>query len=159
VLHARCRARFLAGLQAGGAADLTDDAGALSGLGDVTRRHRPAWIDPEAAAIKIFRRLTVELHRLLAALGNPNKLQKARATPCPVLPEPRHFVPEALHRGAAVLVAEIRQVGVDVVHRRAPSPGLDRPAARDPDRRVRPLHRPRPDVHIALLVEPAVEGE
>src|SRR5207302_3472276 len=68
-----------------------------------------------------------------------------------------HLLPEAVHRGAAVLEAEIGQVGVDVIHLRAPLPGLDRAAARDPDRRVRLLHRPRPDVHIALLVEAAVE--
>jgi len=36
-------------------------------------------------------------------------------------------------------------------------PGLDRAATRDPDRRMRLLHRPRPDVDIALLVEAAVE--
>src|SRR5204862_4859996 len=40
---------------------------------------------------------------------------------------------------------------------RAPLPGLDRAAARNPDRRMRLLDGPRPDVDIALLVEAAVE--
>ena len=76
-----------------------------------------------------------------------------------ILAQPRHFVPEPVHRRAADLVAVVRQVAVDVVHLGAPSPGLHRAAARHPDRRMRRLDRPRPDVHVALLVEPPVEGE
>src|SRR6516164_3770967 len=159
VLHPRRCPRLLPGLHISGAANLPDDAGALRRLGDIARRHRPARIDPEAAAVEIFGRFAVQLKRLLAALGDPDKLQKAGAIWVPVLAKPRHLVPEALHRGAAVLEAKIGQIGVDVVHRRAPLPGLDRTTAGDPDRRVRLLYRPWPDVDVALLVEAAVEGE
>ena len=57
------------------------------------------------------------------------------------------------------LVAEVGEVGVDVVELRAPLPGLDRAAARDPDRRVRLLDRPRPRVDVAELVEASVPRE
>src|SRR5215472_8348511 len=107
VLHARRRARRLARLQAGGAADLADDAGALRRLGDVAWRHRPARVDAQAAAVKIFRRLAVEAHRLLAALSDADRLQKAGAVRVSLLAEAVHLLPEAMHRGAAVLVAEI----------------------------------------------------
>src|SRR5271165_1074399 len=153
VLHLRCRPRRLAGLEAGGAADLADDAGALRRLGDIARRHRPARVDAQAPAIKILRGLAVEPHRLLAALGDPDRLQKPGAIGVPLLAEPVHLLPKAVHRRAAVLEAEIGEIGVHVVHLRAPLPRLDRAAARDPDRRVRLLDGARPDVHIALLVE------
>ncbi len=135
VLHMRCRAGLLAGLEAGGAADLPDDPGALRCLGDVARRHRPARIDAQAAAIEIFGWLTIEPHRLFPAFGDADELQKAGAIRVPVLAEPRHLVPETLHRRAPVLVPEIGQIGVDIIHLGAPLPGLDRAAARDPDRR------------------------
>jgi hypothetical protein len=60
----------LAGLEAGGPADLADDAGALRRLRDIAGRHRPARVDAQAAAVEIFRRLAIEPHRLLAALGD-----------------------------------------------------------------------------------------
>ena len=113
----------------------------------------------QAAAVEILGRLAVEPVGLLAGLGDADELQKAGVIRVSVLAEPVHLVPEAVHRRLAGLVAEIGQVGVDVVHLGAPVPGLDRAAARDPDRRVRLLHRPRPDVDIALLVEAAVEGK
>src|SRR6516164_11557702 len=100
VLHPRRRPRLLASLQAGGAADLADDTGALRRLGDVAGRHRPARVYPEAAAVEILGRLAVELQRLLAALGDADELQKAGPVRVPVLAEPRHLVPKALHRGA-----------------------------------------------------------
>ncbi len=59
----------------------------------------------------------------------------------------------------AGLVAVVGEVAVHVVHLRAPAPGLDRAAAGNPDRRMRLLDRPRPDVDVALLVVAAVEGE
>src|SRR5258708_28239830 len=89
----------------------------------------------QAAAIEIFGRLLVELHRLFARLGDADELQKAGAVGIAVLAEPLHLAPEAHHRLAPGLVAEIREVAVDVVHLRAPLPGLERAAARDPDRR------------------------
>src|ERR1700756_5691991 len=77
VLHPRRRPRLLAGLEASGAADLADNTGALCGLGDVAGGHRPARVDPQAAAIKIFGRLAAKLHRLLTALTDSDELQKA----------------------------------------------------------------------------------
>src|SRR6202043_102283 len=111
----------------------------------------------QAAAVEILGRLAVQLHRLLAALGDADELQEAGAVRIQILAEPLHLLPEALHRGGAVLEAEIRKVRVDVIHLRAPLPGLDRAAAWDPHRRVRPLYRARPDVDVALLVVAAVE--
>src|SRR5262249_24789667 len=110
-------------------------------------------------SVEILGRLAVELHRLVAAFRHSDKLQEAGAVRVPVLAEPRHLVPKAVHRGAAVLVAEVGEIRVDVIHLRAPLPGLDRAAAGDPYRRVRLLHRARPDVDVALLVVAAVEGD
>src|SRR5207248_6394446 len=115
--------------------------------------------DVEAAAIEIFRRLRIELHRLLAGLGDPDELQEARAVGVPVLAQARHLLPETVDGRASCLVAVVGEVTVDVVHLRAPLPGLDRAAAGDPDRWMRLLHRPRPDIDVALLIESAVEGE
>src|SRR5439155_21878934 len=77
----------------------------------------------------------------------------------PVFAEPVHLLPKAVHRGLPRQVAKIGQVGVDMISLGAPAPGFDRAAAWDPDRRVRLLYRPGPDVDIALLVEAAVEGK
>src|SRR6516162_11615495 len=87
VLHARRRACRLAGLQAGGAADLADDAGPLRRLGDIAGRHRPARVDTQAAAVEIFRRLAVEAHRLLAARGNADRLQEPGSVRVPLFAE------------------------------------------------------------------------
>ena len=126
----------------------------------VAGRQREARIDMQAAAVEILGRLGVEVERLLAALGDADELQEAGAVGIAVLAELGHLVPEALHRRQPGLVAVVRQVAVDVVHLRAPPPGLDRAAAGNPDRRMRVvLDRPRPDVDVALLVEAAVEGE
>ena len=133
--------------------------GAHGAFGDIARRRRPARIGVEAAAIEVLGRFAIQLHRLLARLRHADELQEAGAIRIAVLAQARHLGPEPVHRRLAVLVAEIRQVGVDVVHPRAPLPGLDRAAAGDPHRRMRTLHRTRPDVHVALLVEAAVERE
>src|SRR5207248_1978156 len=139
-------------VEAGGAADLPLHPGALRRFGDVARRHRPARIDTQAAAVEIFRGRAIELHRLLAALRDADELQEARAVGVQILVEPLHLLPEAVHCGAAVLEAEIGEIRVNVVHLRAPLPSLDRAAAGDPYRRMRTLHRTRPDIDIALLV-------
>src|SRR5579875_3521455 len=123
-LHLGRRARLLAGGKAGGAADLALDAGALRRLGDIAGWHRPARIDAQAAAVEILGRLAIEPKRLRPALGNPDKLQKAGAIAVALLAKPRHLGPEPVHRRLTVLVAEIGQVGVDVVHGRAPLPSL-----------------------------------
>ena len=142
-----------------GAADLAFDAGALRRLGDVARRRRPHRIGVQAAAIEILGGFAIQLQRLLTRFRDADELQEAGAIWIAVLAQARHFAPEAVHRRLAVLVAEIRQIRVDVVHARAPLPRLDRAAAGNPHRRMRLLHRARPDVHIALLVIAAVEGE
>src|SRR6185503_13165859 len=96
---------------------------------------------------------------VLAAFADADELQEARLIGIALLAEPVHFGPETIHRGAAGLVAVVRQIAVDVIHLGAPAPRLDRAAAGHPDRRMRILHRPRPDVHIPLLIEAAVESE
>src|SRR5205085_10648193 len=131
---------------------------ALRLLAGITRRTGEARVDVEAAAVEILGRLAIQLERLLARLGDPDELQKPGMVRVPVLAEPVHLLPEPVHRRLPGLVAVIRQVAVDVVHFGAPPPGLDRAAARDPDRRPRLLHRARPDIDVALLVEAAVEG-
>ena len=113
----------------------------------------------QAAAVEILGGLAIQIHRVLAALADADELQEAGAIRIAVLAQPRHLVPEPVHRGMASLVAVVAQVAVDVVHLGAPLPGLDRAAARYPDRRMRPLDGARPDVHVALLVEAAVERE
>src|SRR6185437_7114014 len=115
----------------------------VAGRIDVTRIHM------QATAVEIFGGLLVEPHRLLAALGDADELQEARAIGIAVLAKPLHLAPEAHHRLAPGLVAEIGEIAVDIVHLGAPLPGLDRAAARDPDRRVRLLQRMRPDVDVA----------
>jgi len=93
----------------------------------------------QTAAIEIFGRFAVKAIRLLAALGDTDELQEAGAIRVPVFAEPVHLLPEPAHRRLTRLVAEIGQIGVNVVHLRAPAPGLDRAAARNPDRRMRLL--------------------
>ena len=132
---------------------------ALRRLGGVAGRRGEARIDVQAAAVEILGRLGVQLHRLLAAFGDADELQEAGAVRIAVLAEPVHLGPEPVHRRLADLVAVVGQIAVDVVHLGAPLPGLDRAAAGNPDRRMRLLHRARPDVDVALLVEAAVEGE
>src|SRR6185437_12299770 len=103
VLHFGGGAGGLARVEAGRAADLALDAGALGCLGDVTRRHRPARVDPQAAAVEILGRLGVKLHRLLAGLGDADELQEAGTVRVAVLAEPGHLVPEPGHRRLPVL--------------------------------------------------------
>ena len=113
----------------------------------------------QAAAVEIFRCLGIQVERLLAGFRDANELQEAGLIRIAILPKAVHFRPEPVHRGAAGLVAVVGQVAVDVVHFGAPTPGFDRSAAWHPDWRMRVLHRARPDVHVALLVEAAIEGE
>src|SRR5215469_18750986 len=84
VLHARRRTRLLAGLEAGGAADLADDAGALRRFGDIARRHCPTRVDAQAAPVEILGWLAVEPHRLFAAFGDADGLQKPGAVWVPL---------------------------------------------------------------------------
>src|SRR5206468_2386209 len=76
-----------------------------------------------------------------------------------VLPLGGDALPEAVEELLAADVAGEREVGVVVVEVGAEVPGLDRAAARDVDRRVRPLDGLRPAVHVTELRVLAVEGE
>src|SRR6185437_5736997 len=136
-----------------------DDVGAHRRFGNVARGRRIARIDMEAAVEEILRRLAIALERLGAGLGDADELQESRAVWIAVLAELVHLSPEAAHRFLAELIAEIAEIGVDVIHLGAPLPRLDRAAARNPDRRTRLLHRLRPDIDVALLVVAAVEAE
>src|SRR5207245_5604007 len=129
------------------------------GFARIARRAGETRVDMQASAIEIFGRPAVEAIGFLAALRHADELQKTGVIRVAVFSEPVHLLPEALHRRLPGLVAVIRQIAVDIVHLGAPLPGLDRAAARDPDRRMRLLHRPWPDIDIALLVEPAIEGK
>ena len=140
-------------------ADLALDAGADRRLGGVAGRRGEARVDVQAAAVEVLGRLAVELPRLGFGLGDADELQEARTVRIRLLAEAFHLLPEAVHRLPRRLVAVVRQIAVDVVHLGAPLPRLDRPAAGNPDRRVRALDGARPDVDVALLVEAAVEGE
>src|SRR5439155_14031272 len=135
------------------------DAATLGLFGGVAGRAGEARIDMEAAAVEILGRLAIEPVGFLAGLGDPDELQEAGVIGVPVLTEPIHLGPKPIHRRLSGLVAVIGQVAVDVIHLGAPPPGLDRAAARDPDRRARLLYGSRPDIDVALLVEAAVEGE
>ena len=113
----------------------------------------------QAAAVEILGGLAVEVERLLAALRHAHHLGEPGAIGIAVLAEPRHLLPEALHDGLGHLVAVVGEVAEHVVHLGRPAPRLHRAGAGNPDRRMRLLDRPRPDVDVALLVEAAVEGE
>ena len=96
---------------------------------------------------------------MLAGLANADELEESGLIRILVLAQPVHFGPEPIHRCPAGLVSVIGQVAVNVIHFGAPTPGLHRTAAGHPDGGMRMLHRARPDVHVALLIESAVEGE
>ena len=113
----------------------------------------------QAAAVEILGGLRIEVERLLPALGHADHLREARTIGIAVLAEPGHLLPEALHDVLGHLVAVVGEVAEHVVHLGRPAPRLDRAGAGDPDRGMRLLDRPRPDVDVALLVEAAVEGE
>src|SRR3954463_14747388 len=155
----RGKFRFVAGALCGGLLDLTLNAAALRFLGRIARRAGETRVDMQTAAVEILGGLAIEAVGFLAALGDSDKWQEAGVVRIAVLAEPVHFGPEPVHRRLSGLVAVIGQVAIDMVHLGAPTPGLDRAAARYPDRRARLLHRTRPDIDIALLVEAAVERE
>ena len=113
----------------------------------------------QAAAVKVLGGLLVQAQGLFVGFGDADELQEARPVGVAVLAELVHLLPESPHGAQAELVAEVGEVAVHVVEFRAPAPGLDGAAAGNPNRGVGFLHRPRPDVHVALLVEAAVEGE
>src|SRR5262249_43002953 len=144
---------------AGRTLHLALNAGTLRRLTDVTWWTGEVGADVQAAAVEIFGGLSIKLERLGAALCHANELKEPRSVRVAILAKPRHLVPEAIHGGASCLIAEIRQVAVDVVHGGAPLPGLDRAPAGNPHRRVRGLDRAWPNVDVALLIEPAVERE
>src|SRR5215472_11279442 len=139
--------------------DLALDTRALGRLGHVAGWRGKANIDMQAAPVEVFSRSGVEFERLLPALRYAHHLGEARPVGIAVLPEPGHFFPKTFHDVPRHLVAIVRQVAEHVIHLGGPSPGLDRSRAWNPDRRVWLLDRPRPDVHVALLVEAAVERE
>src|SRR5215472_2740152 len=110
---------------AGGLRHLALNPRALCRLAGIAWWRRVFRADVEAAAVEILRGLRVELQRLLAGRGDAHELQKARAIGVPVLAEARHLLPEAVDGRAAGLVAVIGEIAVDVIHLRAPLPGLD----------------------------------
>ena len=69
--------RFAADGGVGRLLDLAFDAGALAALAGIARRRGPFRIDVEAAAVKIFRGLRVEVIGMLAGLANADKLQES----------------------------------------------------------------------------------
>src|SRR5258707_15563795 len=77
VLHLGCRPRLLPCVEAGNAADLALDAGALRRFGDGSRGHRPPRTDAQAAPVEILAPLAIQLPRLVAALAHPDKLPEA----------------------------------------------------------------------------------
>src|SRR6185436_4217266 len=99
------------------------------GLAGVARRVGEARIEMQAGVVEIFRRLFVQLHRLIVRLADADELQEPRAVRVRMLALARDLAPETLHRRLARLVAEVREIAVDVVHLRAPLPSLDRAAA------------------------------
>src|SRR5262249_18312481 len=144
---------------AGGALHLALDTGSLGRLADIARRAGEFGADVEAAAVEVLGRLGIELHGRGATLGNADELQEAGPVRGPILPEARYLVPNAVHGGASGLIAEIGQIGIDVILGGTPLPGLDRAATGNPHGRMRRLDRTRPDIDVALLIEATVEGE
>ncbi len=94
---------------------------------------------------------------LRVGLRDADELEEPGAEGIVVGADPRARLPESVHRGPAALVAEVREVAIDVVELGRPLPRLDAAATRDPHGRVRLLERLRPDVGVADLRVLAVE--
>ena len=124
----------------------------------VARHGGESGIPMQAAIVEIQRGFSIQLLGMGIRIGHAHELQEARPMRIHVGTHLFHHLPVALHGILARLVAEIRQIGVEVIVLHAPTPSIHAgPAAGNPDGRVRLLHRPRPHIHIAKLGEFAIE--
>ena len=113
----------------------------------------------ERSVEEVLGRLAIQLVGLGVGVADTDELHERQAVWVRVLAilfDPAPVVADVL---SGEQVPVVRQRAVHVVVLRAEVPGLDRPAAWDPDRRVGLLHRSRDRVHGAHLVEASVEGE
>src|SRR5262245_30258094 len=113
-------------------------AAALDGLHrPIARRLGEAFPDVQALLIEVVHVLEIFALGLRVGLRHAHELQEARSERVVVGADARDRLPEAVHGGAAALVAEVREVAVDVVELGRPLPRLDAAAAGDPDRWMR----------------------
>ncbi len=125
----------------------------------IPRRIGEARVHVQAPIEEVEDVLRVELLGLGIGVGDRDDLRERGAVGGVVLVTLSDTLPvpvEELLAGEVPAEAEVRVVVVVV---EAEVPRLDRAAARDVDRRVRLLDRPRPDVHVAQLRVLAVERE
>jgi hypothetical protein len=140
-------------------ADLGPDAGLQRLQRPVTGRFGEALPDVEAFLVEVVHVGGVEALGLAVAVGHAHELEESRTVRVVVGAELADRVPETVHRGLPPLVAEIREVAVDVVELCRPLPRLEAPTPGDPHGRMRRLQRLGPDVHVADLRVLAVECE
>ena len=101
----------------------------------------------------------VKFLRLGVGLGDADELQEAEAIRIVVAALARRAVPIAVGHRLGVLGAEIAQMTEAVVVLDDIFGGRGNAGARNPDRRMRLLDRPRPQVDHAELIMLAVPGE
>src|SRR5207245_8822353 len=113
--------------------------------GAVAGRLREAFPDVQTFLIEVVHVREIFALGLRDGLRDAHELKESRAERIVVGADPRDRLPEAVHRGPAPLVAEVREVAVDVVELRRPLTRLNAPAARVPHERARLPELPRPN--------------
>src|SRR3984893_892352 len=99
------------------------------------------------------------LLRLRVGLRYPNELQESEAIGVRIPPPLLDRFPEIVTKAVGVLGAVVAQMTEAVVAVDHELHGRGTAGARDPDRRMRLLHRPRPEIDHGQLVMLAVPGE
>ena len=131
----------------------------LTGVLHVARRREVGRREVQELLVEVLEVRAVEGLGLLVGVGHADELQERGAVRVAVPAVGVGTGPEAVHRRLGGARAEVAQEGIrpvalvaHVPRRRAVRPGHEQ-------RRVRRLHRPRPQVHAAQLVVLAVPRE
>ena len=124
----------------------------------VTGRFGEGRVHAKHLLVEIFHVLLVIFFCLLVCLRNAHQLQKSQAVGVVIDSTLGNSLPIALDDVVAAQIAVVGQVAVHVVPIQHPVPGLQAAGTGDPHRRVRLLHRTRPDTDVAQLVVLAVEN-
>src|SRR5262249_21969852 len=142
-----------------GVAELGHDAGAHRRLGALARRFRRARIQVETLVEEVVDVRPPLLLALRVGLADADLLEERRRVRVVVGAQRGAALPVTVHHVARALVTREREIAVVVVVLRAEVPGLDRAEPGDPDRWVRLLDRPRPEVDVTQLGVLAAECE
>ena len=117
----------------------------------VTRRGEPLRRHVQALVVEVLDVLRVVGFRLRVRLGHRDELQEARAIRIALEPLLVHHVPVAVHHGGGGTGARVGEEAVADIVLGGEVEGADAARAGHPDRRVRLLHRPWPEVDLAEL--------